>query len=70
MQTIEFETELKGKNSFSIPNEIVAQLPTSGKAKVIFLVQEGDEDAEWRQAGCEQFLRAYGDEDSVYDKYI
>ena len=70
MQTIEFETELKGKNSISIPREIVKQLPASGKAKVIFLVQEGDEDAEWRQGGCEQFLRSYGDEDSVYDKYI
>ena len=70
MQTIEFETELKGKNSISIPQEIVEQLPASGKAKVIFLVQDGDKDAEWRQAGCEQFLRFYGDEDSVYDKYI
>ena len=56
MQTIEFETELKGKNSISIPREIVKQLPASGKGKEIFLVQEGGEDAERRQGGCEQFL--------------
>ena len=70
MQTIEFETELKGRNSVAIPDELAAQLPQTGKARVILLVQEDGEDVAWRRAGYEQFMRDDDPEDSVYDKYL
>ena len=70
MQTIEFETELNGKDSLPIPADVAASLPKRGTAKVILRVQEDADDTRWRQAAHEQFLRDDNPEDSVYDKYL
>ena len=70
MQTIEFETELNGKKSLSIPDAVASRLPASGKAKVIVFVADDQGDVEWRRAAYEQFLREDSPEDSVYDKYL
>ncbi|MBI2927791.1 MAG: hypothetical protein HYY24_19025 [Verrucomicrobia bacterium] len=70
MQAIEFETELHGQTSLAIPAEVAAQLPDSGRAKVILLLKEDEEDAVWRKAAYEQFMRDDSPEDSVYDRYV
>jgi hypothetical protein len=57
MSAIEFTTELSGNSILALPREVVAQLPKSGKARIIVLTDEGADDAEWRAAGYEQFLR-------------
>jgi hypothetical protein len=65
MNAIEFTTELTGSGALSIPKEIAARLPKTGRARVIVLTE--DDDAEWRSASYEQFLREDPPEDSVYD---
>ena len=67
MRQIEFDTELQDKPFLSVPQEVAAQLPKSGHAKVILLVDAEDE--EWQAAAYEQFMRENSSEDSVYDKY-
>jgi hypothetical protein len=67
MRQIEFDTELQDKPFLAVPQEIAAQLPKSGHAKVILLVDAEDE--EWQVAAYEQFMRENSSEDSVYDKY-
>jgi hypothetical protein len=69
MRKIEFETELQDKPFLTVPEEVAAQLPKSGHAKVILLVTEDAEDGEWQAAAYEQFMREHSSEDSVYDKY-
>ena len=69
MRQIEFDTELKGRPFLAIPQEVAAQLPKSGHAKVIILLSENAEDKEWQAAAYEQFMREDSPEDSVYDKY-
>ena len=69
MRQIEFETELQDKPFLTIPQDIAAQLPKSGHAKVILLLAEDSGDEEWRAAAYEQFMREDSPEDSVYDKY-
>ena len=69
MRQIEFDTELQGKPFLAIPQEVAAQLPKSGHAKVILLLSENAEDKEWQAAAYEQFMRENSSEDSVYDKY-
>ena len=69
MRQIEFETELQDKPFLAVPQEVAAQLPKSGHAKVILLLAEDDEDKEWQAAAYEQFMREDSPEDSVYDKY-
>jgi hypothetical protein len=70
MHAVEFTTELQPGAVMTIPEEAAAQLPRSGKARVIILTENDPEDAEWRRASYEQFLRDDGPEDSVYDKYV
>ena len=42
MNTVEFTTELSGAAVLPIPREIAAQLPKSGKARVIVLTDEDE----------------------------
>lgn len=67
MNAIEFVTELKGAAVFDIPSEIAARLPKAGKARIIVLTEEPTDDAEWRAASYEQFLRDDAPEDAIYD---
>ena len=69
MTSIEFQTELHGGSSLPLPPEVVVQLPTSGRAKVVLLVQDDTSDAEWRHAAYEQFMKDDDPEDAVYDSY-
>lgn len=69
MHAIEFVTELSSSPVLSVPKEAAAQLPKSGKARVIVLTGDDAEDDEWRKASYEQFMREDAPEDSVYDKY-
>ena len=68
MPPIEFQTELTGQSSLALPPEIVAQLPKSGRATVVVLVQDA-EDAQWRTSAYEQFMRDDDPQDAVYDRY-
>ena len=69
MKTVEFETELKGGRSLTIPAGVVHSLPANGKATVFVCVDFDPEDQEWLKASCGQFLRDDTCEDSIYDKY-
>jgi hypothetical protein len=69
MNAIEFTTELNGASVLAVPEEVAAQLPKSGRARVIVLTNDDAEDGQWRQATYEQFLRDDSPEDAIYDKH-
>ena len=69
MKTLEFDTELTGSQSLSIPPDIAAALPSEGRATVVVFVDMDPEDPAWRKAAYEMFLRDDSEEDAVYDKY-
>ena len=66
MKAVEFTTELSGSAVLEIPFEAAAQLPKSGKARVIVLTDDDDE-AEWRSGAYAQFMREDSPEDAIYD---
>jgi hypothetical protein len=68
MPPIEFQTELTGQSSLSLPPDVMAQLPKSGRATVVVLVLDA-EDSQWRAAAYEQFMRDDDPQDAVYDCY-
>jgi hypothetical protein len=55
-KTIEFETELTGSTTLSMPPEIAAALPAEGKATVVVFVDIDPDDALWRRAAYQHFL--------------
>jgi len=65
MKAVEFTTELSGSPLLQIPSEAAAQLPKSGKARVIVLTD--DDEAEWRSGAYAQFMREDPPEDAIYD---
>lgn len=67
MKAVEFTTELKGSNILEVPKEVAARLPKAGRARVIVLTSEENEEAEWRLGAYEQFLREDPPEDAIYD---
>jgi hypothetical protein len=67
MEPIEFEAELSGGATLALPPEVAKQLPSSGRARVILLVQDDPDDGAWRQGAYEQFVRHDEPEDAVYD---
>jgi hypothetical protein len=67
MNAVEFTTELSGAAVLSIPREIAAQLPKSGKARLIVLTDDATDEAEWRVGAYEQCLRDDSAEDAIYD---
>ena len=67
MNAVEFTTELNGAAVLSIPQGIAAQLPKSGRARIIVLTDQDTEQAEWRAGAYEQFLREDSAEDAIYD---
>jgi hypothetical protein len=67
MKAVEFTTDLNGGSVLQIPQEITAQLPKSGRVRVIVLTDDDHDDANWRRAAYEHFLRDDCAEDSVYD---
>jgi hypothetical protein len=69
MSSIEFQTELHGESSLALPPEVLAQLPTSGRATVLLLIQDDPDEAVWRRGAYEQFMRDDDPADAVYDTY-
>lgn len=66
MNAVEFITELTGAPMLVIPSDVAAQLPKSGRARIIVLTDEDSEDAEWRAGSYDQFLRDDPPEDAIY----
>ena len=67
MNAVEFTTELKGSNVLEVPSDVAARFPKAGRARVIVLISEENEAAEWRLGTYEQFLREDPPEDGIYD---
>jgi hypothetical protein len=69
MQAVEFTIELGANRVVTIPEEIAAQLPEGGRARVIILTGDDPEDAQWRGGAYQQFTRDDSPEDAVYDSF-
>lgn len=67
MHAVEFTTELSGAAVLPIPAEVAAQLPKTGRARIIVLTDEPSDDADWRAGVYAQFLRDDPPEDAIYD---
>lgn len=57
------------ESSLPLPPEVVAQLPKTGRATVVLRIQDDPDDAQWRRAAYEQFMKDDDSEDAVCDSY-
>lgn len=67
MNAVEFTTELSGTPVLRIPSRAAAQLPKTGTVRVLVLTGDDTDEADWRSAAYQQFLRDDSKEDAIYD---
>ena len=65
MHAIEFTTELSDSQTLAIPQDVAAQLPKTGRARIIVLTDELTGDADWRLGAYQQFLHDDSPEDAI-----
>jgi hypothetical protein len=68
MKTLEFEAAVNPDSTVTLPPEIAAQVPGDHPVRVILVVEEQDDGADWKRAAAEQFLNGYDEGDAIYDQ--
>ena len=63
----ERRTPIRLRAMHAIPQEVAAQLPKTGRARIIVPAGEGTGGAGWRLGACRQFLRDDSPEDAICD---
>ena len=67
MHAIELTTGSGGSRMLPIPRDVTAQLPKTGRARIIVPAGEVAGGAGWRLGACRQFLRDGSPEDAICD---
>ena len=68
MKAIEFSARISD-NKIEVPDIYKNKLDNKGKLRVIILIDEKEDEKEWKTLSANQFLKGYGDSDAIYDNY-
>lgn len=68
MKALEFEARVSPDQTLPIPSSIAAELPAGKTVRVLVLLPDSSEDADWKRLTTEQFLKGYADSDAIYDQ--
>lgn len=63
MPTFEFQAPLDANGSLPVPPQLAEQLGRGKTIRVILVVDDPDEDADWARLTHEQFFRGYEEDD-------
>ncbi|HEY7157720.1 MAG TPA: hypothetical protein VH575_27435 [Gemmataceae bacterium] len=68
MKALAFEARINPDHTLPIPPSVTAELPAGQSVRVLVLVPDSSEDADWERLTAEQFLKGYADSDAIYDE--
>ncbi len=68
MKALEFEAQVNSDRTLPIPSSIAAEFPIGQTVRVLVLLPDANEDADWKRLATEQFLKGYADSDAIYDQ--
>ena len=68
MKAFEFQTKLNSNQTLELPADLKAELSPGSNVRVILLISEPNEQADWARLTTEQFANGYAERDRVYDK--
>lgn len=68
MKAMAFETRVNPDHTLPIPSSVAEELPAGQAVRVIVLLPDSSEDADWARLTAEQFLKGYDDSDAIYDE--
>lgn len=68
MKAFESNASMAGVGWLQLPREVAQQIPPQKDLRVIVLVQESSEDADWARLTAEQFAKDDYPGDAVHDE--
>jgi hypothetical protein len=68
MKALEFVGQIDANNAIDVPPEVAAQVRQGQAIRVLMLVLDDTDDADWNRLTMDQFLSGYSEGDSIYDK--
>ena len=67
MKAFEFNASLAGEGWLQVPKEVAMQIPLQQDLRVIVMMQESSEDADWARLTLEEFAKNDYPGDAIYD---
>jgi len=67
MKAFEFNTRVRADGTLPVPANVTTQLEGDQAVRVIMLVPDKDEEAQWAALTADQFLKGYAESDAIYD---
>jgi hypothetical protein len=67
MKAFDFRTRIGPDGTVPIPTDMRDELGPDQQVRVLLLVAESAEDADWARLTTEQFLQGYDAKDAIYD---
>ena len=68
MKALMFEAQVNPDQTLPLPSSVAEQLPSGQAVRVLLLVPESTEDAEWEHMASSEFLKGYAESDAIYDQ--
>lgn len=68
MKALAFEAQVNPDHTLPIPSTVAAEIPAGQMVRVLVLLPDSSEDADWERLTTEQFLKGCADSDAIYDE--
>jgi hypothetical protein len=69
MKAVEFFSSIRPDGTLELPPAVAELLREhEDPLRVLVLVPEDEDDAQWRRMTAEEFMAGYADSDAIYDK--
>jgi hypothetical protein len=67
MKAFEFQTRIGPEGTVPIPSDLRDEVGPDQPVRVLLLVAESTDDADWARLTARQFLQGYDVQDAIYD---
>ena len=67
MKFLEFQTQIASDGTLKLPPDIAAQIPSDDLVRVVLVLGDSSEDADWKRLTADRFLAGYSQGDDIYD---
>jgi hypothetical protein len=67
MKALEFQSRMNSDRMLTIPDSVLAAIPSGETVRVLILFPEGDTEADWEPLDAGEIGQRYADTDSGYD---
>lgn len=68
MKALEFKAQVTPDCTLSVPSSVASEVPSGQTVRVLLLIPDSTEDADWERLGVTEFLKGYAESDAIYDQ--